>query len=87
MPSFSFNWAGVSVPQGQRRDTMDRAVQAAGSLGQAARGYWRHTANDKYAGMLKEYREGGSTERIAALKQELQQLRQRNAEIAAQLGM
>ena len=85
--SFSFNWAGVTVPQGQRRDTMDRAVQAAGSLGQAARGYWRHKADTEYGDMLKDYREGGSSGKAESLKAELQMLRQRNAEIAAQLGL
>lgn len=85
--SFTFNWAGITVPQGQRRDTMDRSVQAAGMYGQAVKGYRKNAANSEYSDMLKDYRTGAPAEEVAALKAELQQLRQRNAEIAAQLGM
>lgn len=83
--SFSFNWAGMSVPQGTRRDTSDRAIQAAGMWGQAAGGYQRMGADDEYAGMLKEF--GNARQSIAALTEELNRLKARNAEIAKQLGL
>lgn len=83
--SFSFNWAGINVPQGSRRDTSDRAIQAAGMFGQAVRGYQRMGADDEYAGMLKEF--GNARQNVAALTDELNRLKARNAEIAKQLGL
>lgn len=86
--SFSFNWAGFTVPQVQRKqDSMDRSVQAAGMLGQAVKGYRKNVANSEYSDLLKEYGNGDPSIKEAELRKELQQLKQRNAEIAAQLGM
>lgn len=84
---FSFNWAGVNIPQIQVKDTMDQARMDAANLGSALRGYQRMKANKEYGELLKKYRERGSSERVAALNEELRQLKARNMEIAAQLGM
>ena len=84
---FSFNWAGVNVPQIQPKDTMDQARMDAANLGSALRGYQRMQANKQYGELVKKYRERGSSERVAALNEELRQLKARNMEIAAQLGM
>ena len=66
---------------------MDNAVRDAANLGTAVRGYERMQANKQYGELLKKYRERGSDERVASLQQELRQLKARNMEIAAQLGM
>lgn len=84
---FSFNWAGVNIPQIQVKDTMDQARMDAANLGTAVRGYQRMKANKEYGELLKKYRERGSSEKVAALNEELRQLKARNMEIAAQLGM
>ena len=84
---FSFNWAGVNIPQIQVKDTMDQSIKDAANLGTAVRGYQRMQANKEYGELLKKYRERGSDQRVAALNNELRQLKARNMEIAAQLGM
>lgn len=84
---FSFNWAGVNIPQIQVKDTTENAMRDAANLGAAVRGYQRMQANKEYGELLKKYRERGSSERVAALNNELRQLKARNMEIAAQLGM
>lgn len=85
--AFSFNWAGVNVQPIQTKDTMEQARVDAANLGAAVRGYERMRANKEYGELLKKYRERGSSERVAALNEELRQLKARNMEIAAQLGM
>ena len=84
---FSFNWAGVNIPQIQVKDTTENAVRDAANLGAAVRGYQRMQANKEYGELLKKYRERGSDQRVAALQDELRSLKARNMQIAAQLGM
>ena len=88
--SFSFNWAGVSVPQANvegNAAVQNRSRADAGAWGAAARGYDRFRADRQYGDLLRNFREGNSSERIDALKEELRTLKARNMEIAAQLGM
>lgn len=84
---FSFNWAGVNVPQIQVKDNWANARVDAANLGAAVRGYERMQANKEYGDLIKNYREGNYSEKVIALKEELNRLKERNREIAAQLGM
>lgn len=85
--AFSFNWAGVSIPQIQAKDTMQQAYIDAANLGSAVRGYQRMQANREYGDLIKNYREGNYSEKVIALKEELNRLKERNKEIAVQLGI
>lgn len=88
--SFSFNWAGINVPQASTEGNatvQNRSRTDAGAWGAAARGYERAAADRQYGDLLKNFREGNSAERVNALKEELRTLKARNMEIAAQLGM
>lgn len=84
---FSFNWAGVNVPQIQIKDTTQQAYLDAANLGSAVRGFQRMQANREYGDLIKNYREGNNSEKVIALKEELNRLKERNRVIAAQLGM
>ena len=81
--SFSFNWAGLSVPEIKGGDNGAAAIRDLGNLGLATRGIQVANANQEYADILRGQRT--SKERIAVLKNELAQLEQRNAEIAKTL--
>ena len=81
--SFSFNWAGLSVPEIRGGDNGAAAMRDLGNLGMAARGIQVANANEEYADLLRGQRT--SSERIAALKTELTRLEQRNADIAKNL--
>lgn len=88
--SFSFNWAGINVPQAATEgnaSVQNRTRADAGAWGAAARGYERSVADRKYGDLLGNFRDGNSAGRVAALKEELRTLKARNMEIAAQLGM
>ena len=91
--AFSFNWAGVNVPQIQVRNQWAEAREDARALGAGARGAQnmldRREADREYADILNGYT-GPSTDRGAeyrALQQELASLKARNAEIARKLGI
>lgn len=79
--SFSFNWAGVTVPQAQRRDTMDKSVAAAGMLGKAVKGYQDYRGNQEYADMIREAQGAPTKEAIAAVEAEIARLEARNQEL------
>jgi thiaminase len=85
--AFSFNWAGVNIPQIQIKDTTQQAYTDAANLGSAVRGYQRMQANREYGDLIKNYREGNYSEKVIALKEELNRLKERNKEIAVQLGI
>lgn len=91
--AFSFNWAGVNVPQIQVKNQWAEAREDARALGAGARGAQnmidRREADREYAGILDGYA-GPSTDRgpeYRALQQELASLKARNAEIARKLGI
>ena len=91
--AFSFNWAGVNVPQIQVRNQWAEAREDARALGVGARGAQnmldRREADREYADILNGYT-GPSTDRGAEyreLQQELASLKARNAEIARKLGI
>lgn len=78
---FTFNWAGVNVPQiqgGSRnyQQTIRSDAQAAGNM---VRGYEQRKAAQEYADIL-----GGNANEVASIKAEIARLEQRNAELEAQ---
>lgn len=85
--SFSFNWAGLSVPQiAGKRDVQIQNQQAnvAGHLGAALRGYERKIADEEYADMLANSSDNSA--KIAQIQAEIQSLEQRNNEIRQLIG-
>lgn len=87
--SFTFNWAGVHVNPIQVKDRSQQVREDAGNWGKAVRGYQVSKANDEYAEMLNNFKPTdvqGINSEIGKLTMELQQLKQRNAEIKTQLG-
>lgn len=91
--AFSFNWAGVNVPQIQVKNQWAEAREDARALGIGARGAQnridRREADREYADILDGYT-GPNTDRgpeYRALQQELASLKARNAEIARRLGI
>lgn len=92
---FSFNWAGVNVPQASMEgnaSVQNRMRSDAAAWGQAARGYVDRTkaedAAREYADIIGSYGQNQQTAPdVAAIEQEIQRLKARNAEIARQLGM
>ena len=87
--AFSFNWAGMSVPQVNAYDGTENAMLDASNAALAASGFERRAADREYADILNGY-EGPSTDRgpeYRALQQELASLKARNAEIARRLGI
>jgi hypothetical protein len=87
--SFTFNWAGFTVPNAAPRDPSERMssdLNAVGAnVGAAARGYEKMQADREYSALLGDFRDRGP--RLLQLRQELAKLRARNAEIAQQLGI
>lgn len=91
--AFSFNWAGIDIPQIQVKDRWAEAREDARALGIGARGAQnmieKREADREYADILNGYK-GPSTDRgpeYRALKQELASLKARNEEIARRLGI
>ena len=80
--AFTFNWAGLQVPQMQRKDNMPAAVEAAGEFGRAVKGYEKREADKEYMDIL-----GESVEDTQAIEAEIARLENRNAEIRKQLGI
>ena len=87
--SFSFNWAGLSIPTiSGKRDVQIQNQQAniAGNLGSALRGYedrkLRDELNDEYANLLNGY----STENpnVKSIQEQIAQLEATNAELMRQ---
>lgn len=78
--AFSFNWAGVTVPQAQKgADRTRMSLELGADLGSAARGYKVDKANKEYASMLDEY--GTSGNRIAEIEKQIAELEAANAEL------
>lgn len=78
--AFSFNWAGVTVPQAQKAaDRTQMTLDLGKDLGSAVRGYKVDQANKEYASMLDEY--GTSGNRIAEIEKQIAELEAANAEL------
>lgn len=88
--AFTFNWAGVQGVKDLTPKDRDQQIRSdAAAWGSALKGYDRYQADKEYKKLLEEYNQSGGenlNESLAALMNELQQLKARNAEIKAQLG-
>ena len=88
--AFTFNWAGVQGVKDLTPKDRDQQIRSdAAAWGNALKGYDRYQADKEYKKLLEEYNQIGSEDlngSLAALMNELQQLKARNAEIKAQLG-
>ena len=82
--SFSFNWAGLSIPQMQKADTTQQFLDTASKLGSAGRGFVVDLANKEYADLIEGRNK--SAARVEEIKQEIARLEQRNAFIDQQLA-
>lgn len=82
--AFSFNWAGVNVPQIQVKDRWDEAREDAATLGKALRGYEKREADREYAGLLE--RRNSALERMDGISARIAALQKRNEEIRARLA-
>lgn len=78
---FTFNWAGVNVPQiqGGSRNYQQAIRSDAQAAGNMVRGYEQRKAAQEYADIL-----GGNASEVASIKAEIARLEQRNAELEAQ---
>lgn len=86
--SFSFNWAGLSIPTiSGKRDVQIQNQQAniAGNLGSALRGYedrkLRDELNDEYSKMLDEY--GSGDPAVSDIQAQIDALKAQNAQLLA----
>lgn len=92
---FSFNWNGVTVPQASiegNAAVQSRSRGDAAAWGQAARGFVdrrkAEQAAREYSDIISNFGKGQQAgPDVAAIEQEIQRLKARNAEIARQLGM
>lgn len=81
---FSFNWAGVNIPQIQPKDTTDNAMRDADNLGRALRGYEVKQANKEYANLISSRNE--ALTKMDEISNRIAQLQKRNEEIKAELA-
>lgn len=82
--AFSFNWAGLNVPQIQPKDTMEQARVDAANIGSALRGYEIRQANREYADIIKGRND--ALTRMDEISNRIAQLQRRNEEIRSQLA-
>ena len=89
--AFSFNWAGLQMPQATFTKAVDDPEFGA-NLGRAARGYENRAAANEYARKIDQFRNGRAAEssdnasRIASIKAEIAKLESENANIDEMLG-
>ena len=81
---FSFNWAGVNIPQIQPKDTTETAMRDADNLGRALRGYEVKQANTEYANLISSRNE--ALTKMDEISNRIAQLQKRNEEIKAELA-
>lgn len=90
--AFSFNWAGLRVPQATFTKAVDDPEFGA-NLGRAARGYENRQAAKEYARKIDQFRKGRAAEsadkasRIAAIKAEIAKLESENESIEKALNV
>ena len=82
--AFSFNWAGLNVPQIQVKDRWQEAREDAANIGKALRGYEKREADREYAGLLE--RRNSELERMDDISARISSLQKRNEEIRALLA-
>ena len=77
--AFSFNWAGIDIPQLQVKDRWEEAREDAATLGKALRGYEKREADREYAGLIE--RRNSELERMDGISARIASLQKRNGEI------
>lgn len=77
--AFSFNWAGIDIPQLQVKDRWEEAREDAATIGNALRGYEKREADREYAGLLE--RRNSELERMDGISARIASLQKRNGEI------
>lgn len=77
--AFSFNWAGIDIPQLQVKDRWEEAREDASNIGKALRGYEKREADREYAGLLE--RRNSELERMDGISARIASLQKRNGEI------
>lgn len=77
--AFSFNWAGIDIPQLQVKDRWEEAREDAATIGKALRGYEKREADKEYAGLLE--RRNSELERMDGISARIAALQKRNGEI------
>lgn len=82
--AFSFNWAGVDIPQLQVKDRWEEAREDASTIGKALRGYEKREADREYAGLIE--RRNSEMERMDGISARIASLQKRNEEIRALLA-
>lgn len=82
--AFSFNWAGVNVPQIQPKDTTENAMRDADNIGRALRGYEVRQANKEYADIINGRND--ALTKMDEISNKIAQLQRRNEEIRSQLA-
>ena len=82
--AFSFNWAGMSVPQVNAYDGTENAMRDASKAALAARGFERRAADSEYAELLE--RRNSELERMDGISARISSLQKRNEEIRALLA-
>ena len=82
--AFSFNWAGMSVPQVNAYDGTENAMRDASNAAGAARGFERRAADSEYAKMLEKGVNAAS--RISEIESRIKELKARNDEIRDRLS-
>ena len=81
---FSFNWAGVNIPQIQVKDTTENAMRDADNIGRALRGYEVRQANKEYANLISSRNE--ALTKMDEISNRIASLQKRNEEIRAALS-
>lgn len=81
---FSFNWAGVNIPQIQVKDTTENAMRDADNIGRALRGYEVRQANKEYANLISSRNE--ALTKMDEISNRIASLQKRNEEIRSQLA-
>lgn len=81
---FSFNWAGVNIPQIQPKDTTENAMRDAKNLGAALRGYEVKQANKEYANLISSRNE--ALAKMDEISNRIASLQKRNEEIKVELA-
>ena len=77
--AFSFNWAGLNVPQIQVKDRWEEAREDAATIGKALRGYEKREADREYADILE--RRNSELDRMDGISARIASLQKRNGEI------
>ena len=81
---FSFNWAGVNIPQIQVKDTTENAMRDADNIGRALRGYEVRQANKEYANLISSRNE--ALTKMDEISNRIASLQKRNEEIRTALS-